>query len=129
MLLPKSSRSDIISDMAFPLIVILRGFEFSGDWLQSLLLWYSPKYWPNNDVFTEEHIVLKMKFSIKDYFSKCDQIHSSLRIWSHLLKKSLMENFIFLCSGINRSSLFDYKIAPIMKGNIKNDQISRNHCT
>ena len=37
----------------------------------------------------------KMKFSIKDFFSKCDQIRSFLRIWSHLLKKSLMENFIF----------------------------------
>ena len=37
----------------------------------------------------------KMKFSIKDYFSKCDQIRSFLRIWSHLLQKSLMENFIF----------------------------------
>ena len=37
----------------------------------------------------------KMKFSIKDLFSKCDQIHSFLWIWSHLLKKSLMENFIF----------------------------------
>ena len=36
-----------------------------------------------------------MKFSIKDFFSKCDQIHSFLRIWSHLRKKSLMENFIF----------------------------------
>ena len=36
----------------------------------------------------------KMKFSIKD-FSKCDQIHSFLRTWSHLLMKSLMENFIF----------------------------------
>ena len=31
----------------------------------------------------------KMKFSINDFFSKCDQIHS------HLLKKSLIENFIF----------------------------------
>ena len=37
----------------------------------------------------------KMKFSIKDFCSKCDQIRSFLRIWSHLLKKSLMENFIF----------------------------------
>ena len=37
----------------------------------------------------------KMKFSIKDFFSKCDQIRSFLRIWSHLLKKSVMENFIF----------------------------------
>ena len=37
----------------------------------------------------------KMKFSIKGFFSKCDQIRKKLRIWSHLLKKSLMENFIF----------------------------------
>ena len=37
----------------------------------------------------------KMKFCIKDFFSKCAQIRSFLRIWSHLLKKSLMENFIF----------------------------------
>ena len=36
-----------------------------------------------------------MKFSIKDFFSKCDQIWRKLRIWSHLLKKFLMENFIF----------------------------------
>ena len=37
----------------------------------------------------------KMKFFIKEFFSKCDQIRRNLRIWSHLLKKSLMENFIF----------------------------------
>ena len=37
----------------------------------------------------------KMKFSIKDFFSKSDQIRSFLRIWSHLLKKSFMKNFIF----------------------------------
>ena len=36
----------------------------------------------------------KMKFSIKDFFSKCDQIRRK-QIWSHLLKKYLMENFIF----------------------------------
>ena len=37
-----------------------------------------------------------MKFSIKDFFSKCDLFSKSfLRIWSHLLKKSLKENFIF----------------------------------
>ena len=38
----------------------------------------------------------KMKFSIEDFFSKFDQILRKLRIWSHLLKKSLMENFTFL---------------------------------
>ena len=37
----------------------------------------------------------KMKFSIKDFSRKYDQIRSFLRIWSHLLEKSLMENFIF----------------------------------
>ena len=37
----------------------------------------------------------KMKFSIKGFSSKYDQIRSFLRIWSHLLEKSLMENFIF----------------------------------
>ena len=36
-----------------------------------------------------------MKFSIQDFFSKCKQIRRKLRIWSHLLKKFLMENFIF----------------------------------
>ena len=37
----------------------------------------------------------KMKFSIEDFYCKCDQIRRKLRIWSHLLKKSLMINFIF----------------------------------
>ena len=35
-----------------------------------------------------------MRFSINDFFRKCDTIRS-LRIWSHLLKTSLMGNFIF----------------------------------
>ena len=47
----------------------------------------------------------EMKFSIKDFFSKCDQIRSFKRIWSHLLKKSLIENFIFCAVTItNRAS-------------------------
>ena len=37
----------------------------------------------------------KMKFCIKDFFSKCDQIRRNLQIWLHLLKKSLMQNLIF----------------------------------
>ena len=48
------------------------------------------------DVFKGAAITAqKMKFSIKDFFSTCDQIRSFLRIWPHLLKKSLMQNFIF----------------------------------
>ena len=37
----------------------------------------------------------KMKFSIKDFSSKYDQIRRFLRIWSHLLEKSIIGNFIF----------------------------------
>ena len=36
-----------------------------------------------------------MKFSINDLFSEVDQMRSYPLIWSHLLKKSLTENFIF----------------------------------
>ena len=36
-----------------------------------------------------------MRFFIKKFFSKCDQILSFRWIWSHLLKKSLKKNFIF----------------------------------
>ena len=37
----------------------------------------------------------KMKFSLKNFFSICNQIHRKLRIWSYLLKKSLMKTFTF----------------------------------
>ena len=37
----------------------------------------------------------KNTFSIKDFFSKYDKIRWELRIWSHILKKSLMKNFTF----------------------------------
>ena len=42
-----------------------------------------------------------MAFSIKDFFSKCDHIRRKLQIWSHLLKKSLMENFIFCAAWLS----------------------------
>ena len=63
------------------------------------------KWWKNKFRFAEEfiknynensdkNIAQKIKFYIKDFFSKCDQICSFLRIWSNLLKKFLMENLI-----------------------------------
>ena len=45
----------------------------------------------NNVISTAQ----KMKFSIKDFFSKCEQMRRKLQIWSHLRRKSLMENFVF----------------------------------
>ena len=47
--------------------------------------------------------------TIMDFSSKCDQIRRKLRIWPHLLKKSLMENFFFLQSQfINKFLKFEY---------------------
>ena len=43
-----------------------------------------------------------MKFPINNFFSKCDQICRKLRIWSHLGKYSLMENFIFCAMGLSK---------------------------
>ena len=51
------------------------------------------KKYPHHTYF--KNTAQKMKFFITDFFSKCDQIRRKLRIWSHLLKKSIMENFIF----------------------------------
>ena len=42
----------------------------------------------------------KMKFYIKDFFSKYEQIRRKLLIWSHLLKKPLMENFVFCATSL-----------------------------
>ena len=53
-----------------------------------------------------------MKFSIKDFFSRCDQIRRKLRIWSHLLKKSLMEKFIFCVGKIVKSNTQIFSFFP-----------------
>ena len=50
-----------------------------------------PKHYPKYT--TKKH------FAIWDFFSKCDQIRSFMWIWSHLLKKYLMKNFIFCKDG------------------------------
>ena len=61
----------------------------------------------------------KMKFSVKDFFSKCA---SFLRIWSHLLKKSLMENFIFCAMNyefISFGKSNGNSYLPIIKSHLK----------
>ena len=51
---------------------------------------------------SEKYSAQKMNFSIKDFFSKCVQIRS---FYSRLLKKSLMEKFIFV-QWSNNKDLF-----------------------
>ena len=49
----------------------------------------------------------KIDFSNKDFFSKCNQILSFLQIWSHLLKKFLMEVSVFvLCKFLSKACTF-----------------------
>ena len=57
---------------------------------------------PFSNLFTAQ----KMRFSIKDSFRKCD----FLRIWSHLLKKSLMENFIFCAVLVKKTDVKDLSV-------------------
>ena len=57
-------------------------------------------------------IAQKLKFSIKDFFRKCDKIFSFLRIWSHLLyllkvniqDATLIFLYIQLGSGLSTQS-------------------------
>ena len=53
----------------------------------------------------------KMEFSIKDSFSKCDQ--SRLGVWSYLLRKSSIENFIFCAVQRNTSAPNSYKLMQL----------------
>ena len=53
-------------------------------------------------IIFQRYITQKIKFFIKDFFSKWDQIYRNLRIWSHYMKKSLMGNFIFCVVWILR---------------------------
>ena len=56
---------------------------------------------------TKNFCVKKMKFSIKGFLSKFNQIIRKMYILSHLLK-NLIENFIFLCTGLKNISLLMY---------------------
>ena len=58
-----------------------------------------------------------MKFSIKDFFSKCDQIRRNLWIWSHLLKNSLMANFIFCAVEL---AGIEFQNSQIMSEDLRN---------
>ena len=60
-------------------------------------------------IVSARHTAQKMKFSIKDFFSKCGQIRSFLQICSHLLKKFLMENIIFCAVTIDSQFMFQTK--------------------
>ena len=61
-----------------------------------------------NSIYFQQITAQKMKFSIKDFFSKCDP---------HLLKKSLMENFIFCVPDVLKISYISW--FPLSKNTTK----------
>ena len=61
----------------------------------------------------------KMEFSVKDFFSKYDQIRSFLRIWSYLLKKSLIGNFIVCAVQSSKTLTFQRLVSTKAAGLFK----------
>ena len=60
------------------------------------LTWRHPEKTHNGSSYMTQ----KIRFPIKDFFSKCKYIRSFLRIWSNILKKFLVENFIFCAVSV-----------------------------
>ena len=56
-----------------------------------------------------------MKFSIKDFFSKCDQIRKELQIWPGLLKKTLMKTSFLVQYSSDKSQ----QLTTIVLGTVK----------
>ena len=75
------------------------------------------------------HAAQKMKFSIKDFFGKCDQTRRKLRIRSYLLKKSLMENFTFCAVSRSWRSMFAKSMQRINCISQLNGRMKAYYCT
>ena len=57
-------------------------------WDKNFLRILFVNYFEKNPPQMFDRVTQKMKFSIKDFFSKCDRIRRKLQICSYLLKKS-----------------------------------------
>ena len=72
------------------------------------------KWVVNTDCFTKFSLHKKWSFPLRISSGKYDQIRSFLQIWSHLLKKSLMENLFFCAMFVNRWNILSAKSFPEM---------------
>ena len=66
--------------------------------------------------------------AIKAFFCKCDQIRSLLRMWSHLLKKSLKHNFYLLCNEVQENSAPQLSFKVFYRTTIKQALITDSLC-
>ena len=112
--------------LAYVLLIFFEEFKefFTKQWIKNIpaqrLLWplFFPVFSSNLGKYgsetapylttlhyTNTSLPTKMKFSIKDFFSKYDQIRSFL-CRSYLLKKSLIGKLHFLCSAFQAMKWF-----------------------
>ena len=99
----KQIKSIFLGGGSQTLILILElkkvfGYNFLWKFLRYVFTAFTPPelgMLAYSDLKSKDTTAYKMKYSIKDFFSKCDEIRRKLRIWLHLQKKFLMENFIF----------------------------------
>ena len=63
----------------------------------------------------------KNEVFIRHFFSKCDQIRAKLRIWSHLIKKSLMENSISVQSKYNIVPQYKTRVNTRVVAKLRNE--------
>ena len=58
------------------------------------------KYMKFSSFLGKLYTAQKMKFSIKDFLSKFDQVRRKMRIWSHLPEEILNGKLHFFCAVI-----------------------------
>ena len=88
----------MIYDAIYSLLILIEKFAFFNKQLEGFIIFLkasaltSEKASMRSKLLANQRITLalttaqKMKFSIKDFSSKCDQIHNFLWIWSHSLE-------------------------------------------
>ena len=89
---PKNTSENVV-------LINLTHYGFSTQWFSQIVFCSWEYFHPfvSSPVFKrcKTYTVQNVKLCVKDFFSKCDQIRKKLQIWSHLLKKSLMETSFF----------------------------------
>ena len=83
-------------------------------WTEYEKIWSRKNFVFCHKTLTHLFTAYKMKSTITSFFSKCDQILRKVRSWSHLLKKSLMENYIFVQCFLMLNFYFSWKYKKIL---------------
>ena len=95
---PKNTSENVV-------LINLTRYGFSTQWFSQIVFCSWGYFHPfvSSPVFKRRktYTAQNVKLCVKDFFSKCDQIRRKLQIWSHLLKKSLMETSFFVQCWIN----------------------------